>query len=99
MRFLDNNTRRNKINTRHHIILPGLLPALFFVITATPVQVLGCRTRGLIALIVGLISGLASLITVLIAVKGRLSGEASSFWWVVSSLILVIPVIAVIFLA
>jgi hypothetical protein len=83
----------------YHIIIPAILPAVFFVIASMPVEVLGCRTRGLIALLIALFSGLAALGAAIIAAKGRIRGDIYAIWWVASSLILTLPVIALIILA
>jgi hypothetical protein len=40
----------------YHVILPAIMPVLFFVVALTPVEVLGCLIRGLIALLIALIS-------------------------------------------
>ncbi len=82
-----------------HIFMPALLPALFFLIASTPVEVLGCRRRGLIALLIAFISGLGALGTAMRGTKERARGHGDAAWWVTSTLILVIPVIALIFLA
>ena len=83
----------------YYIIIPAVMPAVFFVIASIPVEVLGCRTRGLIALLIALFSGLAALGAAIIGVKGRMRGDIYSIWWVASSLILTLPVIALIILA
>ena len=91
----------------YHVILPAIMPVLFFVVASTPVEVLGCLVRGLIALLIALMSGLAALGAAVIGVKGGVKGGAkgrvrhdeNSIWWVLSTLILVIPVIAMIILA
>jgi len=75
------------------------MPVLFFAVASTPVEVLGCFVRGLIAMLIALISGLAALATVIIGAKGRVRHDKNSTWWVLSTLILVIPVIAMIILA
>jgi len=82
-----------------HVIIPAIMPAVFFAIALTPVEVLGCRTRGLIALLIALFSGLAALGAAIIGVKGRIRGDIYSIWWVASSMILTSPVIALIILA
>jgi hypothetical protein len=82
-----------------HIIIPAIMLAVFFVIASIPVEVLGCRTRGLIALLIALLSGLAALGAAIIAAKGRIRGDIYTIWWVASSLILTLPVIALIILA
>ncbi len=76
-----------------------MMSVLFFIVASTPVEMLGCAVRGLIALLIALISGVAALVTVIIGLKGRVRHEPNAVWWVVSTLILVIPVIAMILLA
>jgi len=83
----------------NHIIIPVMMSVLFFVVASTPVEVLGCFARGLLALLIVLISGLAALATVIIGLKGRVRHDQNAIWWVVSTLILVMPVIAMIVLA
>jgi hypothetical protein len=85
--------------TFRHILLPALAPAAFFLIAITPVEVLGCFNRGLLALSVAMISVIAGII---FAIKGRLDrrrGAPDSHWWVVSALILAIPPVALMTLA
>jgi hypothetical protein len=84
---------------QRHIILPSLAPLLFFAVATTPVELLGCRTRGLLAVSIALASVLAGLGAAIMAIKGRLQGDSQSHWWVGSALILAIPAIAVLFLA
>ena len=83
----------------YHVILPAIMPVLFFVVASTPVEVLGCLVRGLIALLIAFISGLAALVAAIIGAKGRVRHDRNRIWWVMSTLILVIPVIAMILLA
>ena len=82
-----------------HILIPGIMPIVFFIIATTPVELLGCRTRGVIALLIALVSGLAALATAMRGAKGRMRGDAYGIWWVASSIILAIPVIALILMA
>jgi hypothetical protein len=82
-----------------HVIVPAVLPAIFFAIAATPVDVLGCLTRGLLALTVASVSGLGALGTALMSVKCRNRRDAYAPWWAVSAAILIVPVIALIILA
>ncbi len=83
----------------YHIIIPGVMPTAFFAIASTPVEVLGCRTRGLLALLIALVGGLAALGAATIGAKGRVRGDTNAIWWVKSTLILVIPVVALILIA
>ena len=83
------------------------MPVLFFIVALTPVEVLGCLVRGLIALLIALVSGLAAVGAAIIGTKGgakwgakgRVCHDKNAIWWVTSTLILVIPVIAMIVLA
>jgi hypothetical protein len=53
--------------TFRHVVLPGLAPAAFFLVAFTPVEVLGCFNRGLMALAIAMTSVIGGLV---IAVKG-----------------------------
>ena len=83
----------------NHIIIPAMMTVLFFAVALTPIEILGCLVRGLIAVLIALISGLAALAAAIIGAKGRAYRDKNSIWWVLSTLILVIPVIAMIILA
>jgi hypothetical protein len=83
----------------YNILIPAIMPILFLNIAATPVEVLGCRNRGLIAFMIALISGLASLGAAIMAIRGRMRNDLDTIRWIITSLILVIPVIALIILA
>jgi hypothetical protein len=48
----------NKITK--HVMLPAAVSVIFFVIASIPVELLGCRNRGLIAAIVAGIPGIVS---------------------------------------
>lgn len=83
----------------YNILIPAIMPILFLAIAATPVEVLGCRNRGLIAFMIALISGLASLGAAIMAIRRRMRNDLDTIRWIITSLILVIPVIALIILA
>ena len=83
----------------YHILLPAFMPAIFFRVAFTPVEVLGCRNRGLLALMIALLSGLAALSAAAIGMKGKMRGDRDALWWMLSVLVLTIPVIAMIILA
>jgi hypothetical protein len=84
---------------QRHVILPSLAPLLFFALAATPVELLGCRTRGLLAVSIALVSVLAGLGAAIMAIKGRLKDDPQSHWWVGSALILASPAVGVLLLA
>ncbi len=82
-----------------HAVIPAIMPAIFFLIAATPVEMLGCVTRGLLALSVALVSGVAALGTAIMSARGQRCGDVYAPWWVISTLILTIPVVALLILA
>ena len=53
----------------YHVMIPVIMPVFFFVVASTPVEVLGCFTRGLIAMPIAFISGLAALGAMIIGLK------------------------------
>jgi len=83
----------------YHILGPTIMPLIFFGIATTPVEILGCRTRGLIAVSIAFTSGLAGLGAAIVSAKKRKREDPSGIWWVVSSLILATPVVAFLILA
>jgi hypothetical protein len=83
----------------YHITIPTVMLVAFFAVALMPVEVLGCFMRGLIALLISFVSGLGALGAAIIGVKGRVRGDKNAIWWVTSTLILVIPVIAMIVMA
>jgi heme O synthase-like polyprenyltransferase len=92
------NPSVNNTNYRH-IIYPGFMLLLFFVVALSPVNLLGCRTRGLLALVIALACGLSAVFAAIKALKSRLKGDADSQWWMITTIILTIPVVAMIIMA
>lgn len=82
-----------------HVVIPAIMPVVFFSVAFTPVAVLGCRNRGLLALLIALASGFWALGAAVAGVKGRARGDANSFWWVISSMVLTVPVVAMLVMA
>jgi hypothetical protein len=72
---------------------------LFFAVALSPVDLLGCRTRGLLALLLAFASGIGALVTAVLALRGRVKGDAGSGRWMLTALILTIPVVAMIVMA
>jgi hypothetical protein len=83
----------------YHILIPVIMPVVFFGIATLPVEVLGCRTRGWIALLLAFISGLAAISAAVMGLRGRMRGDKDAFWWVASTIVLTIPVVALLILA
>jgi hypothetical protein len=82
-----------------HILLPAFAPVLFLAIATTPVDVLGCRNRGLLAVAIALISVLAGLGSAVAGVRGRMRGEPDANWWATTALVLAIPAVLLILFA
>ena len=89
-------TRTSRIAT--YVAAPSGVVALFFLIAATPVEMLGCRNRGLLAVAVALVSLLASLGFAVAALAGRIWGHSGTVWWIVSSIILAVPAVGLLIL-
>lgn len=70
---------------------PALLVGLYF----TPVALVGCVNRGLMALAVVLISAVAAFITVGIAIRLGIKKDPSSRWWILSTIILTLPLVLI----
>lgn len=78
-----------------HIALPAAAPAATIGLYFTPVLLFGCVNRGLLALAIVLISAIAACATTGIGVRARRQGLPSANWWLVSTLILVMPIVLV----
>ena len=83
----------------HHVIIPAFLVALFLLIVSTPVEVIGCRNRGLIAAAIALVGALSALGAVIKGLMGRIRGDSNSTWWIASTLILMLPALIVVIIA
>ncbi len=77
----------------YHLSLPALPGLLFLLITATPVEVFGCRNRGLMAAGVVLASTLAALGTTIVGARLQLRRDPNAVWWLASTLLLIIPAV------
>jgi len=82
-----------------HILLPAFAPVLFLVVATTPVDVLGCRNRGLLAIAIAFLSVFAGLGSAVAGVRGRMRGEPAANWWATSALILATPAVLLILIA
>ncbi len=82
-----------------HILLPAFTLLLFLVVATTPVDVLGCATRGLLAVAIAFLSVLAGLASAFVGARGRKRGNPDANWWATSALILAMPAVLLIMLA
>jgi hypothetical protein len=78
-----------------HILLPAIAPAVIVGLYFTPVALFGCVNRGLMALAVVLISAGAAFVTVGIAIRLGMKKDPSSRWWILSTIILTLPLILI----
>lgn len=79
-----------------HFIIPAIVTVIFFIVASLPVELLGCRNRGLIAAIVAIAAGILGIVAAVRAVIGRIREDANSSLYMASALILAIPAIFVI---
>ena len=75
-----------------HIVLPAAAPIAVTGLYFTPVLVFGCVNRGLLAVAIVLASALAACVTTGKGVRARAQGLPSANWWLLSTLILVMPI-------
>ena len=80
-------------------IIPSAIIVLFFANAFTPAEVLGCYTRGLLALIIASVSGIAAIYAGIIAVKKRLKNDPSGTQWILLTILLSVPLVALIYFA
>ncbi len=81
------------------VAYPMFLSILFFCVALSPVGLLGCKLRGLLAFAIALASGIAGIATGIKAVQSRIQGSADSSWWMLSTALLAIPLAAALALA
>lgn len=82
-----------------HVLVPAVVPALFFIVALMPVHLLGSHTRGLLTVLIALASVLAGLGATITAVRARQRKDPLRHWWMASAAILAIPAVAVVVLA
>ena len=83
---------------RKYYIIAVITVILFFVNALIPEEVLGCFTRGLVAFIIAVISGIAGIITAIVSIKKRLGNDPTSIQWIIATLIFTIPLVALMFM-
>jgi hypothetical protein len=93
------DTRSRAMRMAAHLVGPLFATASFFVVAATPVEVLGCRNRGLLAVAVVGVTLLASLASAIVALVGRARGRPGGGWWIASAVILAVPAVGLLILA
>jgi hypothetical protein len=75
-----------------HIALPAAAPVAVIGLYFTPVLLFGCVNRGLLAVAIVLVSAIGACVTTGKGVRARAQGLPSANWWLLSTLILVMPI-------
>lgn len=78
-----------------YVLLPSLAPLAIVGLYYTPVSVIGCANRGLLALAVVLISLIAGITIGLFGIRAKRRGQAGTHWRLVAMLILTVPALLV----
>lgn len=78
-----------------HVLFPMIAPIAIVALYLTPVSLVGCVNRGLMALAVVFISLAAGIVTGVLGLKARARGDTASGWWIASTCVLATPAILV----
>ena len=73
-----------------HVALPALVPLSLVALYFTPLTVIGCRHRGLLALGVAGVSTVAAFACAALAVRARAQNGGGALW-ILTSVILALP--------
>ncbi len=77
-------------------MIPAMVSVIFFIVAALPVELLGCRNRGLIAAFVAVAGGVMGIVAAVRGLMGKIRGDANSSLWMATALILAIPAILIV---
>jgi len=76
-----------------HIVLPALAPASIVVLYFTPLTLISCVNRGLIALAVAFVSLVVGIVLGIIGIQAVRRDPESRWWWIGSMFILLLPML------
>ena len=82
-----------------HVVLPSLVPALFFAVASMPRETLGCRNQALAVVAIAFASVLGALAVTIVGATKRLRRDPEAWWWLGTTLLLVIAPVALLLLA
>jgi hypothetical protein len=71
-----------------HVALPALAPLALVGLYLTPLAVVGCAERGLLALAVTATAAVSAFGCIVMAFRARARGDERSSWWMLSTAIL-----------
>ncbi len=83
----------------YHLVLPAIVCLLFFAVARTPVSFFGCANRGLIATAIALFSGAGAIVCVVRSKNALKTEPEQSRWWLMTTLILAVPLVGLVILA
>ena len=78
-----------------NVLLPSVAPIAIVGLYLTPLTLIDCLTRGIIALAIVLVSLGAGILLGARGVRARMAGTPGSGWWMVSMCILALPALLV----
>ena len=83
----------------YHIVLPAIVCLLFFAVARSPVSFFGCANRGLIATAIALFSGAGAIVCVVRSKSTLKTEPEQSRWWLMTTIILAVPLVGLVMLA
>jgi hypothetical protein len=78
-----------------HIVIPSIAPLAVVGLYLTPVSLIGCAPRGLLALAIVFISLVAAIMIGMLAIRSRIKGNPRSGWCIASMCVLALPALLV----
>ena len=78
-----------------HILLPAIAPLSIIGLYFTPVSLMGCANRGLVALAIVFLSLVAGIAAGVMGLQARGRNGTGAGWWIASTLILLLPALLV----
>jgi len=78
-----------------HLLIPAIAPLLIVALYFTPLTLIGCYNRGLIAVTIVFVSLVAGLVAAVFGIRARMKGDPAANWWIMSVAVLTIPALLV----
>lgn len=82
-----------------HLLLPALPVLIFALVAALPVDVVGCRLRGLLAAGIALAGAMGGVVAAGKGLLERIRNRPGSAWWMATSVVPALPAIYIVFFA
>jgi hypothetical protein len=78
-----------------HIVIPSIAPLAVVGLYLTPVSLIGCAPRGLLALGIVFVSLVAGIVSGVRGLRSRIKGDPGSGWRITSMCVLALPALLV----